>query len=395
MQMIKKTFSYRLEPTSIQRQKIEQFAGSARFIFNYGLAQIKTAFDQKKKIPTYVDIAKQLPQLKKMPEMEWLKDVHSQALQHSLKDLESGLKHFWRRIKNKQGKAGFPHFKKKGFKDSFRYPQGVSCSGGKIYLPKIGLITYRDSRPIEGKINQTTIKRDGDHWFVHIACEFEQAVVQAPITEEKTIGIDLGLLKLAHLSNDQVIENPKHLKRNLAKLQKLSKKFSRTKKMSSNRKKSAKKLGKLHTKIKNQRKDFLHKITTDLVKNQDVIAVENLTVNGMVRNRRLSRSISDAGWAIFINMLTYKCSWHGKHLIKVNKFLPSSKECSSCHAIQDMPLSIRRYLCQTCGINLDRDLNASKNIRAAGLSALNAYGGNGVGLPHDVRIIGLKADECQ
>lgn len=209
-----KTFLYRLKPTAIQKMKCLQFAGAKRFVYNYALNLVKNAFEKKLKIPSYIDIANTLPLLKKSPDTSWLKNTHSQVLQQTLKDLEAALNHFFRGLKTKKN-IGFPVFKKKGKNDSFRYPQGIKCDSGKIWLPKIGWVTYHDSRPLEGIIKQVTIKRQGIHWNVAIVCEIEHIVVMAPITLEKTIGLDLGLSHFAHASDGSVIENPSFLKKRI------------------------------------------------------------------------------------------------------------------------------------------------------------------------------------
>ena len=386
--VIQKTFLYRLKPTSVQKTKNMQFAGARRFVYNYGLNLVKNAFDKKLKIPSYTDIANTLPLLKKSPDTNWLKDIHSQVLQQTLKDLETALNHFFRGLKTKK-KIGFPVFKKKGKNDSFRYPQGVRCDSGKIWLPKIGWVAYHDSRLLEGVIKQVTVKRQGIHWDVAIVCEIEQTVIMAPIIAEKTIGIDLGLSHFASISDGSVIENPSFLKKELRKLAYLQRSLSRKKKGSNNRKKSVVKVVKKHIDVYNQRKNFAHQLSHTLVKNHDVIVVEDLCIKGMVQNKHLSRAISDVGWGMFLNFLKYKCSWVGKHFLKVNRFFPSSKMCSSCGCQQEMPLNIRMYQCKKCSIQIDRDLNASLNIRAAGLAVLNACGGSGVALSGEAGITGF------
>jgi len=217
MQVIQKTFSFRLKPTTIQAILLAQFAGSARFIYNFGLALIKEALDKKQTVPSYTDIANKLPFLKRSPETAWLKEVHSQVLQQSLKNLESAFKHFFRRLRSKEV-PGFSRFKRKGDKDSIRYPQGVRCENSKLYLPKIGWMSYKDSRPIEGIIKQVTIKRDGLHWNVHIVCDIVKEIVQAPLSVNTAIGIDLGIKTFAYLSTGYSINNPKYLNGGLAKL---------------------------------------------------------------------------------------------------------------------------------------------------------------------------------
>ncbi len=371
--VIQKTFSFRLDPSKNQCIQFAQYAGSARYIFNYGLSSIKKALEEKNKIPTYTDIANKLPRLKKATETAWLKTIHSQVLQQSLKDLDSGMKSFYRRLKAKQT-PGFPRFKCKGIKDSFRFPQYIKCENSKVYLPKIGWVKYRNSRPLEGMIKQATVKRHGIHWNIHIVCEIAQEISEKAIDSAKIVGIDVGLLNFAYLSNGIVIENPTFLKKDLRRLQHAQKKHSRKKRGSKNRKKSALKLNKLHERIANKRRDFLHKVSTDIVENQDVIIVEDLNIKGMVQNRHLSRSLSDAGLGEFMFFLKYKTGWQGKKYVQIDRFVPTSKRCSSCENKQDMPLRIRRYKCNACGINLDRDYNAALNIRAAGLAILKACG---------------------
>jgi len=383
-----KTFSYRLKPTKKQLRQFGCYAGSVRFVYNFGLAQIKKAMDAKEKIPSYKDLANMLPHLKKDSVTSWLKDPHSQILQQSLKDLESGLKHFFRRLKNKE-KPGFPKFKKKGVKDSFRYPQGCKFEPGMVFLPKIGRVRYYDSRPLEGEVVQVTVKREANFWYMHVVCEIESDVVKVPVSIETALGIDLGLMNFAYLSNDQVIENPKFLRNDLKKLKAYQRRFSRKKKGSNNRKKCAIRVAKIHVRIKNKRKDFHHKLSTQIAKNHGVVAVENLNVKGMVQNRHLSQAISDAGWCDFINQLEYKCDWLGKHFVKVDRFFPSSKTCSSCGAKQEMKLGMRIFKCAACELILDRDFNASLNIRTAGLSVLKACGEIGISQLDETRITGF------
>jgi putative transposase len=386
--VILKTFIYKLKPTSVQKTKCMQFAGARRFIYNYGLNLVKNAFHNKLKIPSYADITNTLPLLKKSPDTNWLKDTHSQVLQQTLKDVETALNNFFRGLKTKK-KIGFPIFKKKGKNDSFRYPQGVRCENGKVWLPKIGWVAYYDSRPLEGEIKQATVKRQGIHWYVAIVCEVEQVITMASITVAKTIGIDLGLTHFVSISDGTIIENPSFLKKELRKLARLQRSLARKKKGSNNRKKSVVKVVKKHIDIFNQRKNFAHQLSHTLVKNHDVIVVEDLCIKGMVQNRHLSRAISDVGWGIFLNFLKYKCIWFGKHFVQVDRFFPSSKTCSSCGCQQEMPLNVRIYQCKKCGIQIDRDLNASLNIQVAGLAVLNACGGSGVTLSSEAGITGF------
>jgi putative transposase len=364
-----KAFTYKLKPSRLVRQVFNQYAGSVRYIYNYMLALLKSHLETENKWLSYKHMANLLPVLKRQENTLWLKRVHSQVLQQALKNLENSITKYIRSRKNKQ-KAGFPRFKKKGVKDSFRYPQGIKITHNKIYLPKIGWIRYINTRPLEGKIKQATIKRERNAWLIHISCVITQDIIQAPLSEHKAIGIDVGLLSFAYLSDGTVIDNPRFLRRELKQLYYLQRSFARKKKGSKNRAKLATKIGRLHTKIKNKRKDFAHKLSTALVKNHDIIAVEDLQIQNMIKNKRLARAIADVGWGLFLQYLEYKCLWQGKHFVRVNTFLPSSKLCSTCGNIQAMSLNLRVYKCSSCSIEIDRDLNASKNIRAAGISVL-------------------------
>jgi putative transposase len=373
--IINKTFRYRLEPNASQRQLFSRFAGCCRFVFNQALAARKTSFEQEGKTLSYADQTKVLPGLKDAEETSWLGEVHSQVLQQALKDLDAAYQHFFRRVKIGDV-PGFPRFKKKGQKDSFRYPQGVKVEGGRAFLPKIGWVKYQDSRPIEGHILQATVKREGAHWFACFACEVElPALAPVAATEDRAVGIDVGLKSFAVLSDGTEIANPRFLGQALVKLKRAQRRLRRKTKRSNNWKKQMAKVVKLHIKVKNCRKDFAHKVSTTIVKNHDVVAVEDLNIKGMVKNRHLSRAISDVGWGLFMAMLEYKAKWVGKHFVKIGRFEATTKTCSACGVKKPMPLSVRTYACGGCGLEMDRDWNASLNVRAAGLVVLNACGG--------------------
>jgi putative transposase len=376
---ITKTFRFRLEPSQVQRRLFAQFAGSCRYIFNQGLIARQSAYANEGRTLTYFDQSAELTNLKRSAETAWLSLTHSQVLQLALKDLDLAYKAFFRR--NKKGLlGGLPKFRRKGINDSFRYPQGVKTRANSVFLPKIGWVKFRKSRNVEGKILQATIKREGEHWFVCLACAVT-AVDPEPLSIERirSVGIDVGLKNFAVLSDGTEIANPRFLKRTLRKLKTANRSLSRKKLKGKNWKKQRTQLGRLCAKIKNQRKDFAHKLSTAIVKNHDVIAVEDINIAGLVRNRSLSRSISDVGWGQFLLMLEYKAMWAGKLFVRVDRFLPSSQLCSTCGNKAQITLSVRTYACQQCGLKMDRDWNASLNIRAAGLAVLglapNACGG--------------------
>lgn len=394
---IQKAFKFLLKPSKKQIELFFQFAGSTRYVFNNALAQIKVAFEEKAQLPTYTELAMQLPKMKRAEETMWLKRVHSQILQQSLKDLDGAMSHFFRRLRNKKKPSGFPRFKRKGKHDSFRYPQGVKVEERHLYLPKIGNVRYKRTREIEGTIKQVTVVREGDRWFVAIIGEYEKEVKQIKPALQNIVGIDLGLKHFAYTSSGEVIANPRILQKNIQKLRIEQRKLSRKKKGSNNRKKAVKRVAQLHTRVKNSRKDFLHKLSTKFVKNHDVVAVEDLNVSGMIRNRHLARSIADVGWHTFQTFLKYKFAWSGKYYVEIGRFEPSSKKCSSCGSKQHITLAVRVYRCNNCGLHMDRDFNASINIRAAGISVLqnsfvefaHACGGSGVGHPSEAGISGF------
>ena len=356
---ITKTFRYQLKKEEILYFK---FAGSCRYIFNHELARTIEALD-KGQFLTYNDYAKELTLLKRQPETEWLKEAPAQILQQALMDLDQAVNVHYK-SKNKKKKIGFPRFKKRGLNDSFRYPQYVKVKDDKVYLPKIGWVTYYDSRPIEGTIASATVKREGKHWFITIVCHIEiETVAVKPVN---IIGIDVGIKHAAVLSTGQVFENPHFLKTNLDKLKREQKKLSRKVKESNNYKKQAQKIGRLHIKVKNSRKDSCHKVSTAIVKNHDAFVVEDLSISGLMKNHKLAQAIADISWYMLISMIEYKARWQGKSFVKIDKYEPTSKRCSSCGLKKPMPLHERTYNCSYCGLTMDRDLNASINIRAAG-----------------------------
>ena len=373
--IVAKTFRYRLDPTAKQGQLFARFAGCCRFVFNQALAARKAAYEADGKTLSYFDQCKALTPAKQTEETAWLGEINAQVLQQSLKDLASAYQHFFRRAKT-GGAPGFPRFKKKGQQDSFRFPQAVKVAGGRVSLPKIGWVRYEDSRPVEGRIMQATVKREGAHWFVCLACEVElPELMPVAVTEERAVGIDVGLKTFAALSDGTEIANPRFLKAALVKLKSAQRRMARKTKRSNRWKRQVAKVVALHIKVKNSRKDFAHKASTAIVKNHDVIAVEDLNIKGMIKNRHLSRAISDVGWAAFLAMLEYKAKWAGKHFVRIGRFEATSQICSGCGERKPMPLSVRTYECGGCGLEVDRDWNASLNIRAAGLAVLNARGG--------------------
>jgi putative transposase len=358
------------------RRLFSQFAGACRWVFNRGLAQKKEAWERDKRSVSLYEQNKELAQLKKEGETAWLKEVHSQVLQQSLGDLDQAFKHFFRRVK--QGvEQGYPRFKSKGDHDSFRYPQGVRVSDDKVYLPKIGWVRFRKSRELKGEIKQTTIIKEGAYWYVSFSCQWEENILQSN-ESPSIVGIDLGLESFAIMADGErieKIENPRFLRHELNHLKFLSRQLSRKEKWSKNWRKAKEKLQSFHAKIRSKRNDFLHKLSTAIVKSHDVVVVESLKVKSLLEKspRFLARSISDAGWRQFLQQLKYKCEYAAKRFVEAGEWFPSTKQCSSCRKRNEISLSDRIYRCD-CGLVIHRDDNSALNLRAVGTTVLKACG---------------------
>lgn len=374
---IRKAFKYKLKPNSAQNNLLYRFAGCSRFVWNRGLAIIKESLEQKQGYQNYNVLAKKLTQWKKEEETLFLKEVHSQPLQQTLKDLDRACKDAFKKIK------GFPKFKKKGFGDSFRYPQRVKTAGDKVFLPKIGWLKFQKSREMEGTIKNTSVSLRAGKWYISFQVEFEIAV-----KERKTdhpVGVDLGVANFAYLSSGAVIKPLNSFKKLQHKLAKAQKKLSRKKKFSSNWKKQKTRISKTHAKIADCRKDFLQKQSTVISKNHALIALENLKVSNMSGSARgdlenpgenvkaksgLNRSILDQGWFEFRRMLEYKQLWSGGKLVLVNP-KNTSRKCSRCGCINKNNRKTQAvFVCRSCGHKDHADFNAAKNILEAGLTSI-------------------------
>ncbi len=380
--IFQKTFRYRLEPTRDQGQMFARFAGCCRYVFNLALAARKLAYEQAGKTLSFVDQCRVLTEWKKAEGTSWLAAVHSQVLQQALKDLDAAYQHFFRRVK--QGETpGFPRFKKKGVKDSFRYSQGIKVHDGKVYLPKIGWVRFRNSRPVEGKIQQATIKRDGGHWFVCFSCEIR---IPDPVhASASAVGIDLGIVHFASVSDGMQVEPLGSFRKHQDRLAQAQRKLSRKRNRSRNFNKLKAKVQRLQAHIANAREDFLHKLSTTLCKNHALIVIEDLNVKGMSasaagtakepgRNVRaksgLNKSILDQGWGMFRSMLEYKAKWLGGQVIAINP-ANTSRACSACGETDaDNRQTQAEFRCVQCGHSDNADLNAARNILRAGLARI-------------------------
>ena len=376
--IIRSAFLFRLKPKKSQLAQLAQFSGACRYIYNRGLEERKKAYEENKQSLTYYEQNIALTTLKKEEKTKWLKEVHSQILQQALKDLDQSFQNFFRRIKQKQV-PGYPRFKSRGVRDSFRYPQGVKIKDTQAYLPKIGWVSFIKSREILGTLKHTTISRRGDHWYISFNCEIEIETPQRPpIVEEKAVGIDVGLIHYAALAvgksnHHATIPPPKFLKTLLPRMRVLSRRLSKKQKGSQNWKKAKRQLAKLHAKIRHARENFAHQLSTLIVKSHDIICVESLNIKELMQTK-LSRSIADAGWRQFLTYLKYKAHRLGKYFVEIDKYFPSSQLCSSCGHRQKMELKERNFSCQNCDLKIDRDYNSSIIIKAAGMSVLKACG---------------------
>ena len=379
--IVRRAFKFRLNPNRGQYEKFGQFAGARRWIYNWGLELRQKTYSETKKTLSCFEQNNQLVFLKEQPMTKWLDTVHSQVLQQALKDLDQAYQHFFRRVK--QGETpGHPKFRKRGVRDTFRYPQGVKVQESKVYLPKIGWVKFRKSREIQGDIKETTIVQEGEHWYVCFSCEWEKSAPQpAPIDEERAIGIDLGIKHFAVSASGtsnipQFISNLRIFNRLLSRLKILSRRLAKKAKGSRNRLKARLQLSKLHARIANVRKNFAQQLSTQIVKNHDIICVESLDISELLQKsaRSLSRNIADAAWRYFLNCLKYKTEEFGKHLVEVGKYFPSTQICSSCLNRQKLDLTMREYHCPNCGLKIDRDLNSAISLKAAGMTVLTACG---------------------
>jgi len=377
--IIKKTFRYRLKPSRKQKNLCTQFAGACRWIFNRGLARKKKIYDEKKENFSYYDLNNELPQLKKQEETNWLKDIHSQVLQQALKDLDSAFSHFYRRVKKKEN-PGFPKFKRKGERDSFRYPQGVKVQGNIAFLPKIGKVRFKKSRQIQGTIKQATIVKEADKWYICFSCEIDKEIPAVELDLQRAVGIDVGLTYYATLAigeenKIEEISNPRFLEKSLPRLRYLHKNLSRKKFKSQNRNKAKRKLQKFLIKQKDRRKDFAHKLSTQIVKSHDIIGIESISVSSLMQSglTHLARNIADAGWRQFLECLKYKAKEWGKACVEVGRWFASTATCSRCGSKNKLKLSDRILHCH-CGFEIGRDANASINIKDDAIRQLKAAG---------------------
>jgi putative transposase len=359
-----KAYKYRLYPTKDQETLLQKSFGCVRWVYNWALKQKQEYYIKENKSVSIYQLDLRLKDLKLKEETKWLKEVNSQSLQQSLKNLDIAYTRFFK----KQGK--YPVFKSKKDKKSFSNPQNISASfeNQRIYIPKFkNGIKCMFHRQFDGVIKNITVSQNkSGKYYVSILIDDEKYLpTKAVIEKDKTVGIDLGLKDLAILSDGTKFDNPRALKRHLKKIKKLHKKLSKKVKGSKNREKSRIKLAKEYEKVTNIRRDYLHKLTRTLIDNQNYTSyvLEDLSASNMMKNHKLAQAIQDVGWYSFKSMLEYKANWAGKNILTIGRFEPSSKTCSSCGYInQKLTLNDRNWKC-ICGQEHDRDINAAKNIK--------------------------------
>src|SRR6266571_4137459 len=375
MATVVRGYKTELDLNNEQRTACLKHAGASRFAYNWGLSCSIEFYRTTGKRPSPAALHKELVRLKQT-DYPWMYEVSKCAIQEALRDLDAAYKHFFRRLALKKqglfkGKVGFPQFKKKSKAlGSFRFPEGkkIRVYPDALFLPRLGRLRLHEHGyiPPDAKVLSATVSEKAGRWFVSVQVEEEQ---EKPLpTATTAIGVDLGIKTLATCSDGTTFENPRALKHAQKKLKRLERAKSRRKKGSKNRHKACKAIAKLHARIANIRRDATHKLTSFLAHKYALVAIEDLHVNGMLKNHKLAQAVSDSNFGEIRRQLEYKAAWHGTHIVTIDRFYPSSKTCSGCDYIKpELSLRERTFVCEQCGMVLDRDLNAAKNIVAEAL----------------------------
>jgi putative transposase len=368
--VVKRAYKYRFYPTPAQAEQLNRTFGCVRYVYNRALAERSRAWTQEQRRVTHAETDKMLTTWKRDPETAWLAEPSKGPLQATLRDLQAAYVSFW------QKRAKYPRFKSKRKSRAVAtfYRNCFTWRGGQITLAKQSQpLDIHWSRPLpEGaEPSQVTVSRDAaNRWFVSILAQ-DTVMDAAPTTS--TVGIDAGITSLVTLSTGEKVVNPRHEQRDRKKLRRAQQALSRKQKGSANRAKARLRVARVHARIADRRRDVLHKLSTRIIRENQTVIIEDLSVRNMVRNHSLSRAISDASWSELRRQLEYKAAWYGREVIAIDRWYPSSKTCSACGVIvEKFPLDVREWTCR-CGATHDRDVNAAKVILAAGL-AVSACG---------------------
>lgn len=366
---MKQRYQYRIYPTTIQVQLLAKLFGCTRVVWNDAVALCKEKYRNEGKKPSNGELQKQLiTQAKKTEERKWLAEVSNKPLQQSLNDLNQAYQNFFQSCKGERKGTPIrpPKFKKKHSKQSARFTRGgFKLHQHNVYLAKIGKVKIIWSRDLPGDPSSVTVIKDSsDRYFLSFVVE---TIPDKLPDNGKSVGIDLGIETFATLSNGKKVKAPKPLKKKLRRLRKCQRNLARKQKGSNRRYKARKRVAKVHAKIKDSRNDFLHKLSTDIIRENQTIVLEDLNVSGMMKNRKLSRAISDLGWYTFRTMLEAKSQMYGRDFRVIDRWTPTSQTCSTCGFNGGKKdLSIRAWKCINCGAEHDRDVNAAVNIKVAG-----------------------------
>lgn len=371
---MKKAHKIRIYPNNRQQIQFQKTFGCVRFYWNFLLDQRITNYKMKKENADYQENKTTYATLKKMEEFSWLKEVEAQPLSQVAMDLNKAYKNTFK------SNFGFPKFKSKKYsKKSYRTAMGIKVNGNYFYVSKVGWVKMAETLRFNGKLMNITISQSkSGKYFATFLVDTEN-FIKEPVTQ--SIGLDLGLTHFCITSAGEKIDNNRFYRsleqrlvreqRKLSRRLEVAKKHNRKLDECRNYQKQKVKVARIHEKISNQRNDFLHKLSSRITDENQIICIEDLNVTGMVRNHKLAKSIADVSWSEFVRQLTYKCEWKGRTLVKIDRFYPSSQICSSCgHNDGKKELDIREWTCSNCGTNHDRDINASINIRTEGLSGI-------------------------
>ncbi|RKN08604.1 RNA-guided endonuclease InsQ/TnpB family protein [Streptomyces radicis] len=373
VRQVKRAFRYRFYPTDGQAAELSRTFGCVRLVYNKALEERTRAWYGEQRRVSYAQSSAALTEWKKTEGLAFLGEVSSVPLQQALRHLQTAFANFFAK------RAGYPrHKSRKRSRASAEYTRSAfAWREGELTLAKMsGPLDIRWSRPLPGGVEPSTVTVSRDaagRWFVSLLCE--DTMVPAPATTN-AVGVDAGITSLVTLSTGEKITNPRHERRDRARLARAQRQLSRKAKGSNNREKARRKVARVHARIADRRRDFLHKLTTRLVRENQTVVIEDLTVRNLLKNGRLARAISDAAWTELRSMLEYKCAWYGRDLVVIDRFFPSSKLCGACGTVREkLPLNVRTWTCE-CGAVHDRDVNAARTILAAGLAA--AACGDGV-----------------